>query len=40
VLSAEGKALSVLRGLFPTLVQRAMERMAAGLREKGQATHG
>ncbi len=40
VLSAEGNALAALRGLLPTLVQRTMERIAAGLREKGQATHG
>lgn len=40
VLSPEGKALSALRGLLPVAIQKAMERMANGLRVNPQESHG
>lgn len=40
VLSPEGKALSALRGLLPVVIQKAMERVANGLRVNPQESHG
>lgn len=39
VLSPPGRALSLLRGLLPGLVQRAMRVLAVQLREKAQVSH-
>jgi short-subunit dehydrogenase len=40
ILTLEGKALTVVQGLFPSFVEKAMEKMAFNLRDRQEVHHG